>query len=83
MRITIYGRKTRESSLKGANKPIWLKKVIFQVEIVHYENSQLPTNNEFTIPEIFPSGFLDPLAILTEVWIPEQDKSERTVCVHG
>lgn len=27
-----------------------LRKVIFQMEIMHYENSQLSTNSEFVIP---------------------------------
>lgn len=59
-----------------------LRKVIVQLEIVHYESSQLSTNSGFAIPEIFANGFLYSLVILTDVWIPKQGQSERAVCVH-
>lgn len=66
---------------KGQTTLSDLRKIIVQVEIVHYESSQLSTNSGFVIPEIFPNGFLYPLAILTGVWIPQQGQSERAVCV--
>lgn len=74
-------QKGLESSPKGANKSIWPKEsncssgdcALWEQPTVYQQWVCNPTNLSQWLS-------IYPLAILTEVWIPEQEQSERVVC---